>query len=211
MREDNARGLFFQRLKREGRFKAFQQAHSRIIEETGKTRFQTMQRAMVEFGYEGPKREHELYEEYVVNNSKRNAVEERRIVQASINEERMVEEFDEAIRMLPSNAPAEDEMAWIRSHPAMCRRSRQKDKTKDVIVTAHDVLYSTSGRAPSQAAAYALQHWCNCPHEFFKQVLTEDKKKTGEAEAAKPIEIEEDLQEVERLLKYVKGASSQVT
>jgi hypothetical protein len=58
----------------------------------------------------------------------------------------------------------------------MARKDKMKDKTRDVPVTADDVLYAPHGRAPSRAAVNQLIFWANRPAKFFEGILSEHKK-----------------------------------
>lgn len=112
--------------------------------------------------------------------------------------------FEAAVAALPDKANVADEMDWLRAHPAMVRLAQMKDKTKDVVVTAQDVV-----GAPSKAAVYALIHWSGQPHEFFKMVLSEHKKKTQDDDRKKAEQIDVGLEEVARLLKQVRLAKEE--
>jgi hypothetical protein len=108
------------------------------------------------------------------------------------------DEFRAAIADLPDKAQPSVEMDWIRSHPAMTRLARQPNKMKGVVITAEDVLISPCGKAPSRSAVFSLQHWANYPHEFFKQVLSQDKK--SDSVANQDTKEELSIKEVKKLL-----------
>lgn len=120
------------------------------------------------------------------------------------DEEESIRDFNNALVDLPDKAAVSTEMDWIRTHPAMVRQSRSSDVTKQVIITSRDILYAPHGKAPSKAAVFALQHWVNHPHEFYKQLLSEQKKK-GDAAGANKAEEDLGLPEVERLLKTIQS------
>lgn len=187
------------------------------MEETGRRYGPAQWEAMRRMGYLGPQEERRLYHEHLAQQQKKHDAEvveaaraaitnhgreQIRQVQAEIREERRVENFEESVRTLPDQATAAVEIDWIRAHPAMARLDRQTDKTKQIMISAEDILQAPQGKAPSKAAVYALQHWANRPGEFYKQLLGEQKKKSEDGEG-KGIETEEDLAEVERLLKQV--------
>jgi hypothetical protein len=111
--------------------------------------------------------------------------------------------FQEAIAGLPNNATPAAEIAWIRSHPAMIRSARQPNKMKAVAITAADVTDMPCGVAPSRSAVFNLQHWANYPHEFFKQVLSQDKK--ADQESKDPNREDVGIKEVKRLLALIQS------
>lgn len=114
--------------------------------------------------------------------------------------------LEEAMRSLPDKAGRAMELDWIYAHPAMARLASQKDKTKDVEITAADLLEVSHGKCPSKGAAIALQHWVNRPGKFYEMILSEDKKKKStEAETAAK-EKDLGLPEIEQLLKQISGA-----
>lgn len=113
---------------------------------------------------------------------------------------RLAREFEEALAKLPTEqVDRRVEMAWIRNHPAMCRKARLKGNTEPVLMTADDIA-----GAPSRAAAILLQNWADNPKAFndnFGFALI--KKDGGEGEGDKQGEVIPDptLDEVERMLK----------
>jgi hypothetical protein len=106
--------------------------------------------------------------------------------------------FEDALSRLPPTAQYNVEIDWIRAHPAMMRQSRSK--LSYVTITPQDIA-----DAPSRSAVFALSHWANNPKEFFKMVLSEQKK--APEVSARDIEREEDpsLEEAERLLNQILG------
>lgn len=89
--------------------------------------------------------------------------------------------FEQLVAQLPANADPILEMNWIKSHPAMTRRARAKNNDK-ILINEDDILKSSSGPAPSRAAAQQLQHWANSPEQFFKDILSETKKAKARSE-----------------------------
>jgi hypothetical protein len=158
---------------------------------------------MKEMGYLGATEERKLYRQWIKGHPERALpgdplkAEETKEEESARNQR-----FAEAVARLPDNAAPAEEIAWIRAHPAMCRLDRQASKG-DVLIDERDVLDPGHGRAPSKAAVMALQHWANRPKDFFRLLLTEDKKKSDDADTPKA-ETDMGLEEVERLLKSLK-------
>lgn len=193
--------LFTERMDREGRLEEFRKRVRERQERYGELFHKARNAVMKEMGWEGVAKERELAEKA---KQERKAGALRMNIKAeqdAIREEQRIGEFSEAVKTLPDKAPAGDEMDWIRAHPAMGRRSRQGDGSP-VVISAEDVLYPSHGPAPSKAAVYALQNWANNPQEFYKQLLTEHKKRT-EQDGGRSMDSDQDLDEVEALLKQV--------
>lgn len=208
--KDTVRKLFVERMKRDGRGDEWHAVVKKLMADTGKQFGSVVWEAMRQMGYEGPDRERELHAEHL-KNLDRSAQERRRLEERTeIIQERIVESFDEAMRMLPDTASPADEIDWIRAHPAMARKSRITKGDDHVMISAEDILMPPHGRAPSKSAASALQHWANHPIEFFKLLLTEHKKKT-DGDGSGKMETEEDLDEVERLLKEVREGKDEAS
>ena len=199
-KQESIRSIFVKRMHREGRDKEW---YEKIRENTppgGGVFSQISYKVMALMGYEGPEKEREIHEAYLAAEAKK-LKPTAQVKREEKEEKRKISDFEEAVAGLPDKAPVQDEMDWIRQHPAMSRKSRMTDKTKDILVEAEDL-----GGCPSKSAAYMLQHWCNAPHEFYKQLLSEHKKMT-EADAAKAAAMKDvGLDEVQRLLDQVKGA-----
>jgi len=96
--------------------------------------------------------------------------------------------FESAVADLPATASPSVEMDWVKSHPAMTRKDRQKNSTDKILITPDDIIKAPNGKCPSRSAAQLLQHYANKPDAFFKELLSETKKAKGqedEAEAEK--------------------------
>lgn len=106
--------------------------------------------------------------------------DEEKAARAAVREERRKQKawLDEVAK-LPASANPSSELEWIRNHPAMGRldRIRDRDKNTRVILEIEDI-HPVHGEAPSKAAVSMLQHWCNRPDEFYKNLLAEQKKAT---------------------------------
>lgn len=105
--------------------------------------------------------------------------EERAISEERKKERKKQLKWLKAVNDLPDQASPSAELNWIRNHPAMSRMDRIEDRTKTtrIILDVSDIT-PTHGQAPSKAAVSMLQHWCNRPDEFYKNLLAEQKKAT---------------------------------
>jgi len=105
--------------------------------------------------------------------------EERTISEERKKERKKQLKWLKAVNDLPDQASPSAELNWIRNHPAMSRLDRIEDRTKTtrIILDVSDIT-PTHGQAPSKAAVSMLQHWCNRPDEFYKNLLAEQKKAT---------------------------------
>lgn len=167
--------LFGMRMEREGRSKEYN-ARIKEVMADGKPFFQARILVMKEFGYAGPEAERSFAEEH--KREQRKAVEME--ILGEVREEARVKTFEDAIVMITGTASPAAEIEWVRSHPAMSRWDRQRDKTKPVEITADDILYAPHGQAPSRSAVNQLIHWANRPGEFYKQILSEHRKRVEE-------------------------------
>jgi hypothetical protein len=138
-----------------------------------------------------------------------NRADEWRIHMESGGGEVLKETFEDAVAGLPDKAPAQANLDWIQSHPAMSRKARMKNNLESVLISPGDILHAPHGKAPSKAAVYALQHWANNPSEFFKQMLGEQKKRAESDEGSTVEEADPGIAEVEALLRQVTGAVPQ--
>ena len=106
--------------------------------------------------------------------------EEEKAKNAALREERKKQElWLNEVAALPDSASPASELDWIRNHPAMGRLDRIENRTSDtrVILEVSDI-HPVHGDAPSKAAVSMLQHWCNNPSEFYRNMLTEQRKAT---------------------------------
>lgn len=190
--------LFKVRMKRDGRYDAFTE---RITELTPIYGHKTRMVVMREFGFKSEAVEREaalLYERSIEEKSKTH----------KINATRRQSSFENAVFGLPDTAPPKIENDWIRAHPAMTRKIRSKQAIDKVILTAADVLAPPHGPAPSKSAVYALQYWCNNASEFFKLLMSEQKKqqsetvnKNSEPSSTENSKKDADIDEVEKMLR----------
>lgn len=194
--------LFTIRMEREGRIKEYRR---RIQEEMSANDLMyepARKKVMAEMGYVDTKTERKLALEREAKLAK-NAIKNE---QDEIREERAISNFEEAIATLPLRCPISQELDWIKTHPAMARKNRRKNGTEQIMITANDILYTSAGKAPSQQAVYSLQNWANRPEKFYEMLMTEQKKKSEDSDAAKGMDSDADIAQVERLLREVPGA-----
>ncbi len=193
--KDNARTLFFARLKREGRYADFQARIKAKEEETGKTYLSLMLGVMKEMGYVSQNDERTRADQYELTKPETEG-EER--AQVSLSSE--AARFERAVAALPKKAKEKDIMEWINCHPAMLRAARTGSAT---VLGIDDIR-----RAPSQGAVNQLQHWSNHQDAFHVKYL-EIKKKEIQGAEDEPDSIKNadpTLAECEILLREVEGA-----
>lgn len=108
--------------------------------------------------------------------------------------------YKEVYAGLPDSCSYTEEMEWIRAHPKM-GEFRGAEGEKQIRINALDIL-----EAPSKSAANSLKHWVNRPDEFFKQVLSEQKKNAGvESSGETTLALEGDINEIIGIIKTLKA------
>jgi len=203
------RQLFVERMKREGRGKEWFRLLKEEMAATGKQHGAIVTVVMRKMGYVSADDEREREARYLDGLKTSAVLDEVKGLIGAMKED-VVLEFEAAVATLPDTATAQAEIDWIRAHPAMARMNRTQDRISNVLITAEDILSPPHGPAPSKGAVYALQHWANHPTEFFKNLLSEQKKATDSGGPNGTIGGD-DLSEVERLLIEVGGASATAT
>ena len=191
----DVRAKFQERMKREGREAEWLAVMKSVRTETGLKFGQAIWEAMKRMGYQGADVENRLYNEYLDAQKAKEDADLREKL-GLINQE-----FEEALKTLPQRADYQAENDWILAHVAMTRRSILPPG-QPVRITASDILHADHGPCPSRAAGIKLQHWANKPDEVYKNLAGVVKKPAGDGETTKE-EYDEDLAEVERLLKEV--------
>jgi hypothetical protein len=169
------------RLERLGKLHEYRAMVKKLQKETNMRLLDCQKKGQAEFGWLGSEQERLTYAQHLG---------ERRGLglkdnQAASARERYARKknrsFEEMVAKLPANADPIVEMNWIKSHPAMTRKARAKNNDK-ILINEDDILNSSSGPAPSRAAAQQLQHWANSPDQFFKDILSETKKAKAKSE-----------------------------
>jgi hypothetical protein len=200
---------FLDRMKFEGRIAGFRKRVTELME-TGAHWSRAHSVTAKEFGKLKLSKEKRLYEERVFHRTAVDAkiAQERK----EITEERKVEDFERAVLTLPKKCAIAESLDWISAHPVMLKEARHTGKEegrKPVVLSIHDILHAPHGPAPSMGTVTLLQHWARHAHEFFKLMMSEQKKKTDDTGGgAGRTETDSDLAEVERLLKEVEGANA---
>ena len=187
----DVRKLFRQRMIREGREAEYEAAiKAEQLAFPGMGYGNAMHRAMPKMGYEGPQKERAIAAAWEAQ-------------QRAAEEEKVRHTFDEALSKLPPTADRLAELNWIRAHPAISRMVRSVDG-QTVIVTFADVMETSLGPAPSQAAARELQFWVNNTEKFYTSYLKTELKKTGagvDADGEK--KADPGIAEIERYLQEI--------
>jgi predicted alpha-1,6-mannanase (GH76 family) len=199
----SGRRLFLERMRRDGRWREWQQKIKAKMAEMGKGFSVASWPTMREMGYVNSKTERELEAAYLDSLIEDKRKSKTEAIKEEIRRERSTANFEEAVGSLPAKAPYQEEIDWIRAHPAMMRLSKSKDKTKQVQITVDDVLCAPHGKAPSQSAVYMLNHWANCPGKFFEKILDEHKKIKDSNEQIKSKSKDRGIDEIESLLDAV--------
>lgn len=204
-KRETVRKIFVERMKREGRSEEWYRLLKEVMTAEGCRYNVASHKVMALMGYEGPKKEWEIHAAWVAEEQAKLKTPTETL-REELREERRVQNFEEAIASLPPNAPLEEVTKWIEAHPAMARKSRSNNPSRDVVITAEDI-YPKHGRAPSRSAVMALQHWANHPREFFNSVYTPVKKMTESGSAAGGAAKDVGIDEIERLLKELGDGS----
>lgn len=202
---------FSLRMKREGRYSEYQSVIDDVIRELGCDRRKAIGVAMRRLGFAGARKEkkkHQEWERVQAKTAMEIEAERLRLARsektkaeyAAIDEEQREFEFERAFASLPTVADPQTEWEWLGGHPAMMRKDRAKSDLKRIELSAEDILSPPHGIAPSKRAVLQLQHWCNAPREFYKAMIGVHKKQQ-EGEGASEVGQDEDLAEVERMLK----------
>jgi len=169
------------RLERMGKLHEYRSMVKRLKKETNMRQLDCEKKGQAEFGWLGSEQERLTYAQHL---------SERRGAGLKDNHAHNAREryarkknrtFEQLVAKLPANADPIVEMNWIKSHPAMTRKARAKNNDK-ILINEDDILNSSSGSAPSRAAAQQLQHWANSPDQFFKDILSETKKAKAKSE-----------------------------
>lgn len=190
-RQPHFRTIHRANLEAEGKLEAFETRIREVMAERNQTYHQVEHEIMVEFGYKSADEER--------------AKAQQREAANRLAYKKPGERFEDAVRTLPDNAPTRVEIDWIRAHPAMMRRARSATGDEHVILDHRDVLYTDHGPAPSKSAVTMLQNWCNKPQEFFKGLLAEQKKASGEGSQNAKTEEDISVEEIDRVLAEVRG------
>ena len=183
-----------ERLKSEGNYEACIAKSKQLMAAKPMEMSAAIKLAAMEFGYVSPEDERRIWDEKREN--------EIRLGIVRTHPDGTPITFEEVVANLPDKASVKEEIDWIKSHPAMMRKSRMKDKLTEIAITIDDLLM-LNGKCPSKSAAVQLQNFVNKPAEFFKATLSENKKiseKGGNEQAA---QRDKGLDEIRALLEDV--------
>lgn len=198
--------MFLERMERDGRGPEFRALRRKKLSE-GIPASAAYWQAMEEMGYEGHSQEVKYYRLHKKNLHVHSAEQDLYEQLAKDRKDTIVDDFEQALMLLPVSAPRVEVLEWIEAHPAMMRQDRQGG-LEPILITADDILRAPHGRAPSRAAACQLQHWVNRPNEFFKAVMSELKKKasneTSDKDKDDPNAVA-DLEDINALLESFGG------
>jgi hypothetical protein len=199
-KKDSLRKVFFHRMERDGRAKEWYDRVRKTMKDTGKPYGAIVFEVMRQMGYETPEKEWEIHREWQkTSHLSAGEVEKRKMI-SELRAERATMSFETIVTQLPAKAPPAVELDWIRTHPAMTRKERSSGD-KRIILSVDDLF--ENGDPPSRGAVQQLQHWANHPHDFFKILLSESKKKTDEGgDGDDPVE-DPGLSQIERMLQEV--------
>lgn len=186
----NANECFDFRMLREMRIVEYRKKIKSLRKTNKVTELAARKEAQREFGMKTLAEERALLAEWLTemqNNAAAASASER---QRRSREKKRNAPFETAIADLPPTASPSIEMDWVKSHPAMTRKDRQKNTTDKILITPDDILKAPNGKCPSRSAAQMLQHYANKPDAFFKELLSETKKaksQEDEVEAEKRV------------------------
>lgn len=148
-------------------------ARLKLLVAQGESKANALVKAMAEFGFVSEKRTRKTY-----------TTRTRRGPRTSVYRMSPEKAFREAWEKLPLTASEGAEIMWLKSHEAMSRKARQKDSSKLIRILAADLV-----GCPSRSAAQSLQHWVNSPEDFFKQIMSEVKKRMNNVDELSVDEI----------------------
>lgn len=196
----NVQRAFRERMYREGRGGEFEKCLDEEVAECGNVfgaKGRAIWKVMKRMGYRNSAEEKKFWQEHL---NSQNAVEE-----ATRIHENACEILDalEKIPNLPAAAPPAVELEWVGGHPAILRRSLQRNKSEEAVITEEDILQAPHGLPPSRRAVNRLAHWANNVDEFQKQELSVHKKAEfvgKDRQAAEESDNDLSLKEVRDLL-----------
>jgi len=130
------------------------------------------------------------------------ALSEEKAKEIEAEEQRQEDQraYERALERLPNRASPLKEMEFVRTHPAMSRKDRGEER---VVLQAADIK-----KAPSVFAAQQLQHWCNKPEEFHKQMIGLQRKKVeaGEGDEAVGDDGPAEISRIDEMLQLLDGS-----
>lgn len=187
-RKADAKKLFLDRLKHEGRYDQYEPTILEVMAETGSTsRLSAQHEAMKRLGMKPPDEERRLAGE--------------RGWRAPVEFEGDPEVTPEILGSLglPMNAPRLAELEWVSGHPLMVMAT---DGTAKAKVKVSHALKPPHGEAPSVTAVSMLAYYATKPGELYKMLAGVAK---DQANATKGAESDKDIAAIAMLIREVKG------
>jgi len=191
-RAKTSRELFVDRLRREGRYAAYEKRFKEVYKK-GDTRWVIQLRVFKEFGYMDGATEFILADEWVEGESLKSSKKTERLIDADAARDRRsvkaAKSYRALLAALPDSAPSGVVLDWILAHPAMIRYLRRPldEKMAVVQIKAEDIE-----GAPSKSAVNQLWYWANHPAKFFETMLTVRSKRAVNAEDSMVDSVMED-------------------
>lgn len=192
-RKPDAKKLFLDRLKQEGRYDQYEPTMLAVMTETGATsRLSCQHEAMRRLGMKTPDEERAL------------AKERGYTEQVEYEGDPEVDEQIVGNLGLPMNAPRLVELEWVSGHPLMVMAKEQTkgEPGKSVKILLSHVVKPPHGQAPSVTAVSMLAYYVNKPGELYKMLATVAKDQVN---ASKGAESDKDIAAIAQLIREVKG------
>jgi hypothetical protein len=187
-RKTDAKKLFLDRLRHEGRYDQYEPMLMSVMAERGATSRLTCQHeAMQRMGIKSPDEERALAKE-------RGYVDEFEIEGDPEVDERIIGSLG-----LPMNAPRLAELEWVSGHPLMVLAT---DKGGSPKVKVSHVIKAPHGKAPSVTAVSMLAYYATKPGELYKMLAGVAK---DQANSTKGADSDKDIASISQLIREVKG------
>ncbi len=187
-RKADAKKLFLDRLRHEGRYDKYEPTILEVMAETGSTsRLSCQHEAMRRLGIKSPDEERRLAAD-------RGWVQEIEIEGDPDIDERIVGSLG-----LPMNAPRLAELEWVSGHPLMVMAT---DKATPPKIKVSHVIRPPHGKAPSVTAVSMLAYYATKPGELYKMLAGVAK---DQANATKGAESDKDIAAIAQLIREVQG------
>lgn len=196
---EDCRTLFRLRMQREEREGELDALIAKYRDE-GKSRRQAIYAAMRDMGYRGAEKERREFDiakcRGMVNRRRQKQSEAQKKYKARMRNK----DLDAAMDTLKPNAPPEQEMDWVVGHRKLFHAAQNlsDEEAEPIKVVAADLR-----DAPSQAAVTMLMVALQDPVDWMKKKRDAHKSKTGAGGGGEDdtSDVEDDLTEVERMLK----------
>lgn len=201
-RPRSAQNMFVARMREEGRMKEWEAALEAARVTHGSASGGASTEAMRAMGYKSPHEERKYIIEKVLNQLNAHAKQKRNAEKQEIIDDQKRLDYDMAYRALPNTGEPSAENDWVSSHPALTRKIDNNLAAQDVVViTMEDITDSPNGPAPSKKAVNTLKWAANRPQEFFKAMISKQKKvkSSGEGDGS-AFDNFGDMEKIERMI-----------